>query len=82
MPNGTEFPQWDAHKPTESLTLVYQWAIQKAQEQIKWYESKRRSKRAGSQWLRTLSIFFAAIGALCPLIDATKIIENSNKILL
>lgn len=80
MSNSTEFPNWDASKPDESLTLIHQWATKKTQDQIEWYESRRKSKRAGSQWLRTLSIFFAAIGALCPLFDATNIV--SDKILL
>jgi len=82
MPNGAAFPQWDPNKPGESLALVYQWAVQKAQEQIGWYEQRRRPKRRGSQWLRALSICFATIGALCPLIDATQIISNGNKALL
>jgi len=80
MPNDAQFPGWDSNKPTESLTLIYQWAIKKAQEQIEWYETKRQRKRKGSQWLRACSIGFAAIGGLCPLIDATKIISDSDKV--
>jgi hypothetical protein len=70
MANGTEFPSWNAEDPTESLTRVYQWAVENARKQIAWYQEKIKSKRTGSQLLRALSIILAAIGALFPLIDA------------
>ncbi|MBI4552389.1 MAG: SLATT domain-containing protein [Candidatus Latescibacteria bacterium] len=77
MATEKEFPLWDQAKPAESLMLVYQWTIQKARAQIHWYENRRWAKRVGSQWLRILTILFTAIGALCPLIDATKIVQNT-----
>jgi hypothetical protein len=70
MANDTEFPAWKTEDPTGSLTRVYQWAVDKAQEQIAWYDLKKRPKKLGSQWLRALAIILAAIGALFPLIDA------------
>jgi hypothetical protein len=74
MTNGTRkdtrFPEWDESNPTQSLVQAYQWAVQNAQETIDWYAKKRQPKRRGSQWLRTFAIILAAIGALCPLLDA------------
>jgi hypothetical protein len=74
LTNGTakdaKFPEWDTTNPTQSLAQAYQWAVQNAQGQIDWYAKKRQPKKRGSQWLRTLAILLAAIGALCPLLDA------------
>ena len=73
MANDNEFPDWDPSDPTQSLTLLYKWTVKTTETRIAWYDQSRKPKRAGSQWLRVFSILFAAIGALCPLIDATKI---------
>jgi conflict system pore-forming effector with SLATT domain len=74
MANGTgedtRFPEWDASNTDQSLARAYQWAVQNAQEKIDWYAKRRRPKKQGSQWLRTFAIILAAIGALCPLVDA------------
>jgi len=78
MPNDAEFPDWDMSNSTESLKRVYEWAIQKAQSNIEWYQRKIKSKRFCSQVFRGLSIFFAAVGTLFPLIDATKISGDEN----
>jgi hypothetical protein len=66
----TAFPEWDASNSAQSLAQAYQWAVRHAQEKIDWYAKKRQPKRKGSQWIRTFAILLAAIGALCPLIDA------------
>jgi hypothetical protein len=67
------FPDWDPSDTAKSLTLLYKWTVKTTESRIAWYDGSRKPKRAGSQWLRVFSILFAAIGALCPLIDATKI---------
>ncbi|HEX6289964.1 MAG TPA: SLATT domain-containing protein [Herpetosiphonaceae bacterium] len=72
------FPTWDATNPTESLKGVYEWAAKNGQDQIRWYQEKKRSKRRGSLWIRALSILFVAIGGLCPLIDATDLFADST----
>ncbi len=78
MTDNSTFPKWDNANPMESLKLVYLWAVAKAQEQIAWYDRKKRSKRGASQTLRALTIVFASAGALCPLIDATGVFEAGN----
>lgn len=80
MANDNVFPDWDPGDPAGSLTLLYRWTVKTAESRIAWYDRSRKPKRAGSQWLRVFSILFAAIGALCPLVDATKIV--GDKILL
>ena len=80
MANDNAFPDWDPSEPAGSLTLLYRWAVKTAESRIAWYDQSRKPKRAGSQWLRVFSILFAAVGALCPLVDATEIV--GDKILL
>lgn len=80
MPNDSDFPDWDPGDPAKSLALLYKWTVKTTESRIAWYDHSRKPKRAGSQWLRVFSILFAAIGALCPLVDATKIV--GDKILL
>jgi len=80
MANDNEFPDWDPSDAAKSITLLYKWTVKTAESRIAWYDRSRKPKKAGSQWLRVFSILFAAIGALCPLVDATKIV--SDKILL
>lgn len=72
------FPVWDKQKPEESLANIYDWAVRFANENIAWYERKKKPRRLGSQSLRALSIILAAVGALCPLIDATGIFKPTN----
>lgn len=71
-----EFPVWNKDDIGSSLDAVYQWTTRKANEKIDWYERKKKPRRLWSQTLRATSIIFAAVGALCPLIDATKILES------
>jgi hypothetical protein len=84
MTNGTargpKFPEWDTSDPSQSLAQAYQWAVQNAQSQIDWYANRRQPKKHGSQWLRTLAIILAGIGALCPLLDAA-IPDNAGVLL-
>jgi hypothetical protein len=77
---GTKFPEWDTSDPPQSLAQAYQWAVQNAQSQIDWYANRRQPKKHGSQWLRTLAIILAGIGALCPLLDAA-IPDNAGMLL-
>lgn len=76
MSEKSNFPEWDKDKPEESLDLIYQWAVGYADGQIAWYEKGKKPKRTWSKALRSSSIIFAAVGALCPLIDATDIFAN------
>jgi hypothetical protein len=76
----TRFPEWDNSNPTRSLAQAYEWAVRNAQEMINWYGKGRLPKRRGSQWLRTFAIILAAIGTLCPLVDAAT--QDNQKISL
>jgi hypothetical protein len=71
MVEQEHFPVWDATKANESLALMQQWAVNKAQERIDWYKDNTKTKRILAVLLRIIVIFFAAVGGLCPLIDAT-----------
>jgi hypothetical protein len=73
MTETNSFPNWNHDKAKESLDKVYEWTIQ-----IAWYEKKKKPNRILSQLIRFLSVLLAGIGALCPLIDATKIYEAFN----
>lgn len=73
LSNKNEFPVWNKEKISDSLDGVYQWAISAADDNVAWYDRKKRPRRLWSLSLRSISIIFAAAGALCPLIDATGI---------
>ncbi|MCD9186225.1 MAG: SLATT domain-containing protein [Pyrinomonadaceae bacterium] len=73
---SNNFPPWNKDKPEESLDLIYDWAVKTTLENIDWYDRKKKPRRLWSQGLRALSIIFAAVGALCPLIDATGIVKT------
>ena len=76
MPETNSFPTWEHEKPPESLHKIYLWTIQNAESQIEWYEKKKNPLKLASKLIRFLSILLAGIGALCPLIDATKVFGN------
>lgn len=78
MSERSNFPEWNKDKPEESLDLIYQWAVGYADGQITWYEKGKKPKRIGSKALRFFSIIFAAVGAICPLIDATGFFFNPD----
>lgn len=69
-----KLPKWDSGQPEESLQAVYQWAIQNAETQIKWYTDRKLWKRRGSQIIRASTIALAALGGLCPLLDAVQLL--------
>lgn len=69
-----KLPLWNADQLEESLQAVHQWAIQNAETQIGWYSENKSSKRLGSQIIRACTIGFAALGALCPLLDAAEML--------
>ncbi len=69
-----QLPPWNAEQPEASLQAVQQWAIQNAKSQIDWYSKNKFSKRLGSQIIRACTIGFAALGALCPLLDAAELL--------
>ena len=73
MPNSNGFPAWDATNPNDSLNRLYQWAVQKAGDRIAWYKHKSKKKRICSQLTRLTAVAFAALGILCPLVDATRL---------
>jgi hypothetical protein len=71
MAEPQDFPVWDATQPVQTLMLMYQWAVDRAQERIQWYEDKGEPRKFLSQVLRIVAISLTAAGALCPLLDAT-----------
>ncbi len=75
MPEANSFPDWKHETPPESLRQIYLWTIQNAESQIEWYEKKKNPLKFGSKLIRFLSILLGGIGALCPLIDATKVFD-------
>ena len=76
MPETNSFPDWEHENQPESLRQIYLWTIQNAESQIGWYEKKKNPLKFASKLIRFFSILFAGIGALCPLIDATKVFGN------
>jgi len=50
MDKDKGFPRWDQHDPHKSLTRLYEWTVENAQEQINWYARKSRPKRRFSQF--------------------------------
>ncbi|CAN5822918.1 hypothetical protein BH20ACI4_BH20ACI4_03490 [soil metagenome] len=77
-PAENKFPVWNKQNTDESLTQIYDWAVRVANDNITWYERKKKPRRLWSQSLRALSIIFAAAGALCPLLDATGIFGGQS----
>lgn len=69
MDKDEGFPRWDPHDPHKSLTRLYGWTVENAQEQINWYARKSRPKRRFSQFLLVLAVLLGGFGILCPLID-------------
>ncbi len=77
MPGQNDFPKWDAAKPDESLLHIQQWAVTQARERIDWYKVKSKGKKRWSVALRVMVISAAALGGLCPLIEATGVFGAS-----
>jgi hypothetical protein len=76
MPNSNPFPGWDATQdPAVCLNRLYDWATKETEDMISWYSQHRLPRKFGSQLIRALVILFAALGALCPFLDATKVIK-------
>lgn len=78
MHEQMDFPVWDNTKPEKSLMLIYEWAVKKAHERIKWYEDNSKKRKTLSQLLRIIIICSIAVGGLCPLIDATGIFLSNR----
>ncbi len=76
MTDKNPFPVWNKAQPQQSLEAVYSWAVKNAEQSIAYYMVKKKPNRTLSRGLRFFSIFFVAVGALCPLIDATKVVEK------
>ena len=70
------FPVWNKEKPEESLETIYNWAVKSASDYSQWYDRKKKPFKIWSKSLRFFAIVFAAVGALCPLIDATGVFSN------
>ena len=71
--DSNPFPVWNASNPSESIVNLYNWTIKETQGRINWYIRNSVVKKFGSQWIRIFVIVFAAVGALCPFVDATGI---------
>ena len=72
---GTEnidFPKWDEENPKASLENAFHWAVKQAEKDVGWYIRKIPWKKRPSQILRLTAIAFSIIGALIPIIGATK----------
>jgi hypothetical protein len=71
------YPRWDKNQDgPSSVEAVYEWTIRNAWSQYNWYARKKGYKRRGSQFIRMMAVALAAIGALCPLLDATDLMVN------
>jgi len=77
MADASKFPEWNSNEQGESLVLVYQWAIRNAQDHIAWYVQRKEIQKRWSQRLRAMSIISAAVGAVCPLVQATHFFGNT-----
>lgn len=75
MPNH-DFPIWDKSDPGKSINEHYRWLTGKAEEQIDWYEARRRPQRKWSTRSRGASLIFATLGALCPLLAPIKALKD------
>ncbi len=72
------FPVWEDSNPEQSIQAIYNWTIDKVKRDAEWYLTNRRSNKSLSRFIRTSSIFLAALGTLCPLADSLslKIFKN------
>jgi|WetSurMetagenome_2_1015567.scaffolds.fasta_scaffold333277_1 hypothetical protein len=69
---GSHFPKWNHDASQQSVNDIYEWVIGNALMQIDWYSKKLPHKRFFSLRGRFLVLFCAAIGILCPLLDASQ----------
>jgi hypothetical protein len=67
MPS-VEFPVWDSQDVWKSLQSLFNATLQQGESAIAWYRDNIRTKRIGSQILRSAAILLASIGALLPLV--------------
>lgn len=70
---NVKFPEWNKDDPENSLKKIYDWAVERAENEAQWYFDHRKIRNLFSQLLRTLTIFFAVLGGLCPLVDAARL---------
>lgn len=63
-----EFPKWKPDEPEKSLDDWFRWLSGKSQQQIQWYENRRRPQKWKSQSIRWVALTLAGAGALCPLL--------------
>lgn len=71
MNNDTKsFPEYDSQDANVCISRMYEWTISHAEEQIDYYSGKAKYNKNLSIFIRGISVIFAGIGALLPLIDA------------
>jgi len=72
-----DFPEWSDENQPAYIKTLYQWVVKNTQQQIQWYDQRRRPMRFLAQWVRGIALVLATLGAICPLI--TPIIDGENK---
>lgn len=80
MAEPNKFPVWNKEKAEDSLGSIYDWAVLSAADYSQWYDRKKKAFKFWSKGLRFFAIVFAAIGALCPLLDAPGIFNNPGEL--
>jgi hypothetical protein len=75
-PTSDAFPEWNKDDPDGSIKQIYDWTIQQAEENVEWYNQKKRRIKKASRFIRGFSIVFGALGTLCPLVDALDIAKD------
>lgn len=66
-------PTLDTEKPREGVQALRDWAREHVSGRLAWYAKAKYWKKWGSWAMRLASLCFAALGGLCPLIDAISI---------
>ncbi len=77
--------QWDGSNVVASLEEIRRRTVDKVCDAISWYEQARQHRKNGSKAVRIGAILFAGAGAMCPILDATKVftpVASSNGNLL
>lgn len=63
-----EFPKMDENDPQASIGAIYDWVVDNAKDQIRWYDRKRPHKRLWSQGTRIITLLLFGLGIVCPLV--------------
>lgn len=76
--SNNNFPEWNNSNPANSIDAYFRWITRKAEDQVKWYETRRIPQKTWSQRTRWLSLTFATLGALCPLAAPMVMFQGHN----